>query len=177
MAEHLVYTEEEQVRSLPGPCTMKKRVDWKVLILSLVIVYAIAIIGSLFTSSSVNSSWYENIKPEITPPNWIFPVVWNILFFLIAISLYLAWIHSDKNNKKRIALVFGINFILNILWSVLYFGLRNPAVAFIEIIFLWSSILLMIKVTFNINRISSYLLIPYLVWVSFAVVLNWLSAF
>lgn len=156
---------------------MKKRIDWKVLISSLIIVYAIAFIGSLFTSPSVDSSWYESVRPSITPPNWIFPVVWNILFFLIAISLYLAWISSSKKNKRKVIIVFGINFILNILWSMLYFGLRNPGLAFFEIILLWISILLMIKTTFKINKRSSYLLVPYLLWVSFAGILNYLTVF
>ena len=95
---------------------MKKRVDWKILVLCLVIVYAIAFIGSLFTSQNVNSSWYESIKPGITPPNYVFPIVWNILFFLIAISLYFAWTSSkNKTQRKTVAWIFGINFFLNLL--------------------------------------------------------------
>ena len=154
-----------------------KKINWKILIVSLVIVYLVAFIGSLFTSPVTDSAWYESIKPSITPPNWVFPVVWNILFFLIAISLYLSWKNSDKRQKGLVASVFGINFILNIFWSVLYFGLKNPLASFFELIVLWFSILAMILVTCRINRTSSYLLIPYILWVSFAGVLNYLSAF
>ncbi len=157
---------------------MKKKVNWKVLIISLVIVYAIAFIGSLFTSSSVNTSWYDSIKPVITPPSFVFPIVWNILFFLIALSLYFAWIKSNKKQKKKIAIVFGINLFFNVLWSVLFFTMRNPLLSFFELLFLLlPSIIAMIFVTWKIKKLSAYLLIPYLIWVSFAGVLNYLMAF
>jgi tryptophan-rich sensory protein len=154
-----------------------KKVNWKVLIISLVVVYSVALIGGLFTSSNVNTDWYESVKISITPPNWVFPIVWNILFFLIALSLYFAWIKSNKKQKKKIAIVFGINFILNIFWSILFFTMQNPVASFFEILFLLLSIKLMIIVTWRINKISSYLLIPYLLWVAFAGVLNYLIAF
>ncbi|MFA5174500.1 MAG: TspO/MBR family protein [Candidatus Pacearchaeota archaeon] len=157
---------------------MKHKTNWKAFAVSLLVVYLIAFIGSIFTSSETDGDWYQSIRPSITPPNWVFPVVWNILFFLIAISLYFAWITAkDYKTKNRIIIVFGFNFILNVLWSVLYFGLRNPLFAFYEIIFLWLSIILMIYTTYKINRKSAYLLIPYLLWVSFAIILNYLSAF
>lgn len=152
-----------------------KKTNWKILIISLIIVYSVAFIGSIFTSQQTDSDWYESIKPEITPPNWVFPVVWNILFFLIALSLYFALINSKNKDKKKIIIVYGINFVLNILWSVFYFGMKNPFYSFIEIWFLWISIASMIIVNWRINKKSSYLLIPYLLWVSFAIVLNYLS--
>ena len=157
---------------------MKKRVEinWKVLLVSFIIVFAVAMIGSLFTSPNTDSEWYDSIKPAVTPPNWVFPIVWNILFILIALSLYFSWIYArNKKAKKRITFAFGINFVLNILWSILYFGLKNPFAAFIEIFFLWASIIFMIYIAYNINRKAGYLLIPYLLWVSFAIILNYLS--
>ena len=157
---------------------MKKRRNLKVLLACLVIVYAIAFLGSLFTSPNTgpDSEWYQSIRPSITPPNWVFPVVWNVLFFLIALSLYLAWIDSKSiKQKKTLAWIFGINLFVNFLWSVLYFGLKNPAFAFVDLIAIWISIIGMIYVTNKINKTSSYLLIPYFLWVSFAGVLNYLS--
>ena len=154
---------------------VQSKINWKVLLICLAIVYFVAFLGSLFTSSAVDTEWYQSIKPAITPPNWIFPVVWNVLFFLIAVSLYLAWTSSNKNQKSKITLVFIVNFILNILWSVLYFGAKSPISAFFEIILLWISILLMLIVTYKVDKKSCYLLIPYLLWVSFAAVLNYLS--
>lgn len=157
---------------------MKKKVNWKVLIASLIIVYGVAFIGSIFTSANVDTQWYQSIKPAITPPNYIFPIVWNILFFLIALSLYFSWINAkNKKLKSKIILVFSVNLFLNILWSVFYFGLRSPIIAFFELIFLWVSIIAMIYVTCKIDKRAAYLLIPYLLWVSFAGILNYLSAF
>ena len=155
-----------------------KKINWKVLILSIVIVFLVAFIGSLFTSQNTDSDWYESIKPSITPPKWVFPIVWNILFFLIALSLYFSWINTQTTkNKRKIIIVFGINFFLNILWSALYFGMKNPSLAFYELIILWLSIVTMIFITYKINKKSAYLLVPYLLWVSFAGILNYLSAF
>ncbi len=156
---------------------MKKRVkiNWKILIASFIIVYLVAFIGSLFTSANTKTEWYKSIKPGITPPNYIFPIVWNILFFLIALSLYFAYTNAKNKQKTAVILVFAINFILNILWSVLFFQLKNPFLAFIEIIFLWFSILIMIIVTWKIDKKASYLLVPYLVWVLFASILNVLA--
>jgi len=158
---------------------MKKganRINWKVLIVSFVIVYLVAFVGSLFTSPVTDSEWYDSIKPSITPPGWVFPIVWNILFFLIGLSLYFSWINAKKLDvKKKLVIVFGINFVLNIFWSVLYFGLKNPFYAFIEIFVLWISIVSMIYVTYKIDKKAGWILVPYLLWVSFAIVLNYLS--
>ena len=147
----------------------------KVLILSLIVVYFVAFIGSIFTSSSVNSEWYSINKPSITPPSYVFPIVWNILFLLIAFSLAFAWMNSNKKEKKKVAWAFGINFVLNVLWSVLYFGMKNPLIAFFDLIALWVSIAVMIYVTHKIDKKASYLLVPYLLWVSFAGILNFLT--
>lgn len=156
---------------------MKKRTNWKILIYSFLIVYAVAFLGSLFTSPSINSGWYDAIRPSITPPNWVFPVAWNILFFLIAVSLYLVISNKNNKNNKKALLAFGLNLVLNVFWTFLYFKMQNPLLAFYEIIFLWISILAMIFTSYRVNKKSAYLLIPYLLWVTFAGVLNYLSAF
>lgn len=153
----------------------KNKINWRVLIVSFLIIFLVAYLGSIFTSSSTDSDWYKEIKPRITPPSYVFPIVWNILFIMIALSMYFSWINSNNKQKKKVALVFGINFILNILWSVLYFGMRNPKFAFFEIIVLWFSILSMIFVSRKIDKKAAWLLIPYLLWVGFAAVLNFMS--
>ncbi|OGJ22155.1 hypothetical protein A3K73_04095 [Candidatus Pacearchaeota archaeon RBG_13_36_9] len=152
-----------------------KKVSWKSLIASFVAVYLVAALGSIFTVGNTSGEWYESIKPSITPPGWVFPIVWNILFFLIALSLYFSWNAADGKSKKKIALVFGVNFLLNILWSYFYFFLKNPAFAFADIIFLEASIVAMILVTYKTSKKAAYLLAPYLLWVGFAAVLNYLS--
>jgi translocator protein len=149
-----------------------KKLNWKVLILSFIIVFAVAFIGSLFTDIG---PWYESIKPSIAPPNYVFPVVWTILFLLIALSFYIAL--ATGKQKKNIIGVYGVNFILNILWSYLFFTLKLPLFAFIEIIFLAISIILMISISLKMDKKAAYLLIPYLLWVLFATLLNYLIAF
>ncbi len=149
------------------------KIDFKVLIASLIIVFLVAFIGSIFTSGNTDSEWYQSVKSKLTPPNFIFPIVWNILFFLITLSLYFAWIQNKQ--RKKVAFVFGLNFILNILWSLLFFQLKNPFYAFIELIILWISIVYMIFITGKIDKKAAWLLVPYLLWVSFASILNFLA--
>jgi tryptophan-rich sensory protein len=158
-----------------------KKISWKFLILSFVVVYAVAFAGGVFTSKGVNSFWYLTVKPSITPPNWVFPVVWNILFFLIAVSLYLVLVHKEnkkgKSARLKAEIAFSINLVLNFLWSFLYFYLRNPTLAFFDLILMWLSIAAMIYFSYKISKKTAWLLVPYLLWVAFAGVLNYLSAF
>ncbi len=153
------------------------RINFKVLALSLLLVYGVAFVGSVFTAQSIDTDWYEKNKPGITPPGFVFGLVWNILFFLIGLSFYFSWINVSSENKKMIIFLFSLNFILNILWSVLFFGLREPLFALIELGFLWLSILILILFLYKKNKLSSFLLLPYLFWVSFAALLNYLFVF
>ncbi len=148
---------------------------YKVLIISIIIVFLFAFLGSLFTTPQVDTEWYQSIKPEITPPSYVFPIVWNILFLMISFSLYIAWVNSKKEMKKKVVAFFGLNLFLNSLWSFLYFGLMNPTLAFFELIALWLSIILLITITYKIKKTAAYLLIPYFLWVTFAGYLNYLS--
>jgi translocator protein len=155
-----------------------KKINWGILFLSFIAVYTTAFLGNMFTSVGVKSFWYMTVRPSITPPDFVFPIVWNILFFLIFISLYISLIKTkDKKSSSKVEIVFGINFLLNFLWSFFYFGLRNPLFAFIDLILLFFSILAIIKVTWKINRKASWLLVPYLLWIVFAGLLNYLSVF
>src|SRR3989344_716111 len=134
-----------------------KKIDWKVLIVCLVIVFLVAFIGSLFTSSNTDSEWYDSIKPSITPPNWVFPIVWNILFFLIAVSITFVIINSKKEQRKYIIIFYGINLFFNTLWSFLYFGMHNPFLAFLDLIIIWASILVLIIFNFGISKKAAIL--------------------
>jgi len=138
------------------------------LLISILIVFLVAFIGSLFTEIG---PWYDSIKPSITPPGWVFPVVWNILFLLIALSLYFNW---RKGLNFKIKLIYSLNFILNILWSYLFFTLKNVKLAFLDLILLEFSIIYLIFLSYKNNKTSAYLLIPYLLWVGFAGILNYL---
>ena len=141
------------------------------LILSILIPFVASAIGSIFTANSI-STWYINlIKPSFNPPNWVFGPVWTLLYLLMGISLYFVWVNKSK--QKKIALIwFSAQLILNTLWSILFFGLKNPLAAFIEIIILWFTILMTIIYFYRIDKKSAYLLIPYILWVSFAAILN-----
>ena len=112
-------------------------------------------------------TWYAQLnKPSFSPPNWVFGPVWTILYFLMGISLYLVW---DKNRKIKI---FFIQLALNFLWSLIFFGFHLPLIAFITIIALWIAIFMTIKSFHKISRLSALLLVPYILWVSFAALLN-----
>jgi len=138
-------------------------------------VYLTAFLGSLFTSSQVNSEWYNSIKPSITPPNFVFPLVWNFLFFLIAISFYFALLNKNKKIKTQVKILFLSNLFFNLAWSFFYFGLKNISLALIDIILLiFSTVLLILKLK-GIEKKSSFLLFPYLIWLLFAMILNLLS--
>lgn len=155
---------------------MKFKVKWGILIVCLIISFGTAFLGSIFTGSETNGDWYNSVKSDITPPNYVFPIVWNILFLLIAFSLYFAWVSAkDKKDKIRVGFLFGLNLVANVFWSYLYFGMHNPLLAFYDLIIIWFSILNAMYLLWDINRKSSWLLLPYLLWVSFAGVLNWMS--
>lgn len=131
------------------------------------------IIGSVFTSSAI-PTWYASInKPVFNPPGWIFAPVWIILYTLMGIAAYLVYVKREDFSLAKTALIlFFVHLVFNALWSILFFGLNNPGLAFVEIIILWLMILALIIIFYRIDQRASYLLIPYLLWVSFASVLN-----
>ncbi|MEK6893623.1 MAG: TspO/MBR family protein [Nanoarchaeota archaeon] len=153
---------------------MKKRFNVKAFVLALLASFGAGALGSAFTMKVVKSEWYSSLKPGITPADYVFPIVWNILFFLIALSIYFAWTSSaNKKERKSVAVVFAVNLVLNAFWSLLFFALQNPFLAFIDIIFMIISTIFAVRVCCKINRLSAYLIIPYLVWISFASILNY----
>ena len=142
------------------------------LIISILIPLAIGFVGSFFTSSSVDN-WYQTIaKPQFNPPNFVFAPVWTILFILIGLSFYFVWTKNFAKQKNKAIGIFSIQLFLNLLWSLLFFGLQNPLFGFLDIVLLEIVIIFNIKIFYKINKISAYLLIPYLIWVSFALILN-----
>jgi translocator protein len=143
-----------------------------IFLICLAIMFSAGFIGSLFTSNTVDSDWYLENKSSFTPPNWVFGPVWSVLYFLIAIALYLTWTKSKKDDKEKVIGVFGFNLIFNVIWSVLFFGFRNPALAFIDLILIFVTIIMMIFVSGKIDKKAGWLLVPYLLWVGFAGFLN-----
>lgn len=143
------------------------------LLTSLIICQLAGVVGSFFTFPAI-SSWYTYLeKPPFNPPNWVFSPVWIIMFLFMGISLYLLWEEGLGNHSVKIALLFfSIQLILNICWSIVFFGLKSPFFALIEIIILWIAILITILKSFKVSKAAGILLIPYILWVSFAAVLN-----
>lgn len=141
------------------------------LLLSIGICLGAGFIGSFFTYSAI-PDWYAALnKPLFNPPNWVFGPVWTLLYILMGISFYLIWISKSKLKQKGIK-IFSIQLILNTSWSIVFFGFKNPELALINIIVLWIAIFLTIKSFLKISKVSAYLLVPYLLWVSFAGILN-----
>lgn len=132
------------------------------------------IVGSVFTMSSI-PTWYATLtKPELAPPNWVFGPVWTTLFALMGIAAFLVWRKGLNRRDVKIALgIFLGQLALNTFWSVIFFGLQSPAGAFIDIIFLWLAILATIIAFAKISKPAAWLLVPYILWVSFAMYLNY----
>ncbi|MDH4217973.1 MAG: tryptophan-rich sensory protein [Candidatus Aminicenantes bacterium] len=148
------------------------RVNFLKLIVSLIICQLAGFVGSLFTTPAI-PEWYASLqKPSFTPPNWLFSPVWISLFLLMGVSLYLLWQTASKKEAKLALVLFSIQLILNVLWSAIFFGLKSPMVAFIEILVLWAAIFLTMTKSLKVTKAAGYLLLPYIIWVSFAAVLN-----
>jgi benzodiazapine receptor len=144
------------------------------LLISIVICELAGIIGSVFTAPSI-PIWYAGLeKPKLSPPNWVFGPVWTTLFVLMGIAAFLVWTRGLERKEVRTALgIFIGQLILNALWSIIFFGMKSPGGAFIEIIFLWLAIVVTIIAFYKISKPAAWLLIPYILWVSFAVYLNY----
>ena len=142
------------------------------LIVSIVLCEGVGISGSIFTIPSI-TSWYSHLsKPFFNPPNWIFGPVWTMLYLLIGVSLYLILQKKLKKEKNIILFVFSAQLFLNFLWSIIFFGMHLPLIAFVEIVFLWGSIVWLIVNFYKFTKAASLILVPYLCWVSFAAILN-----
>ena len=149
------------------------------LIISILACELVGSIGSIFTSPAI-PGWYAGlVKPAFNPPNWIFGPVWTMLFAMMGIAAWLVWNNlASKSPKVRQAaklalIIFVIQFALNVLWSIIFFGQNNPDAAFIEIIILWLAILATIIAFARISKAAAWLLVPYILWVSFASLLNY----
>lgn len=140
---------------------------------SIIVCQAAGFIGSIFTTPAI-PTWYASLKkPAFTPPNWLFAPVWTTLFLLMGIALFLIWRKGIESHGVKMALIiFLIQLALNILWSVAFFGMRSPLNGLIVIVLLWIAILLTIVHFYKLSSIAGILLVPYILWVSFAGILN-----
>jgi tryptophan-rich sensory protein len=149
-----------------------KPTDILKLVASVILCQIAGFLGSLFTTPAI-PTWYATLKkPFFTPPNWIFSPVWISLFILMGISLFFVWRRQGHPQLKKALIFFFVQLILNVLWSLAFFGLRLPLLGFIDIILLWIAILLTILHFLKVSKFAGVLLIPYLLWVGFATLLN-----
>lgn len=145
---------------------------WKPVAVAAAAALAVALLGGLMTDIG---PWYRNLqKPWYQPPDWAFGPAWTVIYALAALSAVIAWrAASLSSQRETLLMLFALNAFLNVLWSLLFFKLRRPDWALIEVGFLWASVLLLIVVLGRYSRTAALLLVPYLLWVSFASTLNW----
>ncbi|HET9452169.1 MAG TPA: TspO/MBR family protein [Aggregicoccus sp.] len=131
------------------------------------------VLGGLATRSSVGS-WYPTLqRPSWNPPAWVFGPVWTTLYVLMGVAAWWVWrAAAPEQAKRRAALLFWAQLALNVLWSFLFFGLRSPGLALLEIAVLWAAILLTLRAFWRVRPLAGALLLPYLAWVSYAALLN-----
>lgn len=144
------------------------------MIVSIIIIFIAGGIGTVFTLSQIPTWYVDLIKPSWAPPNWLFGPVWTILYVLIGVALFLVWKEGiDRKDVKIALVVFAAQLILNILWSVIFFGYHSLLGGFLTIIILGITILANIIVFYRVSKSAGLLLVPYMLWVLIAAYLNY----
>jgi benzodiazapine receptor len=143
------------------------------LVVAVVIPLVVGGLGGAATAPSI-PAWYQGLnKPAWNPPNWVFGPVWTLLYILMGIAAWLVWRQGWDNPQVQAALaIFGIQLLLNLFWSLIFFGLHSPGWAVLEIVVLWGFILATIVLFYRLESVAGLLLIPYQLWVTFAAALN-----
>ena len=144
---------------------------WKKFLLCLAIPLGVGGVSALLTSGNIQL--FEEInKPPLSPPGWLFPVVWTILYILMGIALYLVVVAKENKGKLAAYISFGAQLFFNFFWSIIFFNARAYLFAFVWLILLWAAIIVNIYFFNKANKTSAKLLVPYLIWVTFAGYLN-----
>ena len=148
------------------------KIRWKELIVAVLIPLAAGGLAAWITTD--NMAMFDEIaKPPLAPPRWLFPVAWTILYILMGIASYLIYVSDAPKEQKSSSLtLYGIQLLLNFFWSIIFFNLRSYLFAFIWLVFLWIFILASLLSFKKTSKTAAYLMIPYLVWVTFAGYLN-----
>lgn len=140
----------------------------------LVAVLLAIVVGGLGGAATDIGPWYRAlIKPSWQPPDWLFGPVWTTIYVLTAIAGVYAWRRGNAADRRRFALALALNLVLNVMWSVIFFTLKRPDLALLEVVPLWLSIALLIVLVKRYSPLSAVLMLPYLLWVGFATYLNW----
>lgn len=146
--------------------------NWMKLVISLLLPQLAGVSGALFTETG-KGSWYQAIqKPSWNPPGWLFAPVWTTLYILMGIAFYLIWKSHFSKQKTQAMGLWIAQLVLNFFWTFIFFEMQEPGWAFVEIALLWLTILLTIFAFARINKLAAWLMVPYISWVSFAMLLN-----
>lgn len=144
------------------------------LLISILVPLAVGMLSGYLTHDGVTGWYVTAAKPAFNPPDWIFAPVWIALYISMGIALYLVWkSNAEARVKKMAVLAFAVQLVLNFCWSFIFFKMQEPGWALVEIIALWSAIVWMIVVFTRARSVTGWVLAPYLLWVSFAVLLNY----
>lgn len=145
---------------------------WKPVAVAAAAAVAVAVLGAI--STDLGDWYYQLRQPAWKPPDWAFGPAWTVIFSLTAVAGVWAWRDApDRAAREWLLALFALNGFLNVLWSLLYFRLRRPDWARVEVVFLWLSVALLIGVLGRYSRRAAWMLVPYLVWVAYAGALNW----
>ena len=173
MLRGIARNAEKPSKSQFETVTTRSSMQWIVLVLFLAVCLGTAGLGAAFTNVSVND-WYLTLeKPTWNPPNWVFGPVWTTLYIGMAFAAWLVWRREGTVGARVPLLVFGLQLLLNLTWSILFFGLQSPGWAFIDIILLWIAILATLLAFRKVSSLAALILLPYLAWLIFASALNW----
>ena len=149
-----------------------KIVDIGKLLISIILPLSIGAIAGIFTAQAI-PEWYATLnQPSFNPPNWVFGPVWTTLYIIMGISFFLIWKLEAGKQRNQAIVIFLVQLLLNFGWSFFFFYFQMIGVALIEIVLLWSTIVLMLTRFYKLNPLAAYLNIPYLLWVTFATALN-----
>lgn len=143
-------------------------------VISFVVFFALTVAAASMGALFQPGAWYAGLaKPALTPPDWVFPVAWTILYLMIAIAGWMVWQGRNQRPRgRRVVVLWGSQLVLNAAWSWLFFGLHLTGLALVEILLLWLVILLLVINSYGVRPLASWLLAPYLLWVGFAAWLN-----
>src|SRR6187402_2603422 len=157
---------------MEGGGMVLRRSEWPALVTCIALPLMVGAVSGYATSRSIDT-WYAGlVKPTFNPPNAVFGPVWTVLYVLMGITLFLLWRSPSSAKRTRALIAFGVQLALNFAWSFLFFRYHLVTAAFVEILFLWAAILALIGLSAPVKSAAAWLQAPYLLWVSFAAVLN-----
>ena len=146
--------------------------EWLALVVFVVGSLAAGLLGSIATYPNI-PTWYAALaRPPLSTPNWVFGPVWTTLYILMGIAAFLVWQRRDHPAARRGLALFGVQLVLNVLWSWLFFGVHSIGLAFVCVVALWLAILGTIERFYRVRPVAAYLLVPYIAWTTFATYLT-----